>query len=543
MKFLTQNRKILAELLVVLVFFVFSRLPNLGHDNFNTDVWKWKSRTYDFSSGVFYLQPEKTLQKYHPGVPLMWTGTFAIKLFNGYYELVLGKTPPDNDIAAIFQMDFVQKLLVVFVMGISIMFIYYPLRRLFGLLYAAIFVLLLSLEPFYLALTRVYHLEGLMTTFMLAGFTWLVYGLNRDKEKRFLFVSALFSSLAILTKSSALSLLPLVGLVLFFDKYSSTKDIKKSILDSFRTFSWWLCAVVCMYIIFWPAMWVIPLDALNAIYRGIFTIGVERGHEQIFFGRMLEDPGLAFYPVVFILKSSPILLLGIVLGYFVLRKHPLTGAKKNLVLFALAFALINLIEISLSSKKLDRYMLPTIVFILFSCAAVFEQMLLHLRKHLITKFLAGSVLIWVFYLGYFINTDYFSYFNPVFGGLKVGQRILESKWLFGQQEISDYFVQMIKSGRYTPFTNEEEISTITEEHLNLVIAFPEKYYTQLWPFIREIGAWAVIEDLTPEAKLANYFVYPVWDDYSSLETRFKLKYFDSIKIRGVPSYNVYAVSR
>src|SRR3989344_6248672 len=77
--------------LLIIFLFVLSRWPDLGHDMFNTDVWKWKARTFDFGTGVFTLDLDKTVQKYHPGVTLMWTGTIAVKFFNFYKDLVLAK--------------------------------------------------------------------------------------------------------------------------------------------------------------------------------------------------------------------------------------------------------------------------------------------------------------------------------------------------------------------------------------------------------------------------------------------------------------------
>ena len=73
----------------------------------------------------------------------------------------------------------------------------------------------------------------------------------------------------------------------------------------------------------------------------------------------------------------------------------------------------------------------------------------------------------------------------------------------------------------------------------LTVGFKEKYYTQIWPFFREFGAWAVVKELTPFADKTKYFVYPVWFDEGVTENRFKLKYIDTISLRGAPLYNVY----
>jgi len=132
-----ENRKLL-ELkyeIIIAGMFVLSRMPSLGHDNFNTDVWKWKARIFDFGSGVFYLDFARTIQKYHPGVTLMWLGTLAVKIYNLCYRTFFGTNPPDNSLTTIFGLDFVQKLFVVIAIGICISCIFYVLRKLFGFSY------------------------------------------------------------------------------------------------------------------------------------------------------------------------------------------------------------------------------------------------------------------------------------------------------------------------------------------------------------------------------------------------------------------------
>ncbi len=49
----------------------------------------------------------------------------------------------------------------------------------------------------------------------------------------------------------------------------------------------------------------------------------------------------------------------------------------------------------------------------------------------------------------------------------------------------------------------------------------------------------MIKELKPFADKTKYFVYPVWDDDTMQESDLKLSYFDTIKVRGVPLYNIY----
>ncbi len=188
--------------ILLIISLVLLRLPALGHDNFNTDAWKWKTRIYDFGTGVFTLDFEKTSQKYHPGVTLMWVGAGAVKVFNLYNEVVLGSAPQDNDISTIFLLDFFQKLFIVVAIAISLAIGLYPLKKMFGSKYFAFAYLLVMLEPFFVALTRVVHLEGLLTTFMLSSAVWFYYWWSSDRVSKPAFAtSAIFASLAVLTKT------------------------------------------------------------------------------------------------------------------------------------------------------------------------------------------------------------------------------------------------------------------------------------------------------------------------------------------------------
>ena len=122
-------KKLKYEILIIFLFIII-HLPSLGHDSFNTDVWKWKARIYDFGSGVFTFDFAKTIQKYHPGVTLMWAGTAAVKVYNFYYDVVYQMPPPDNSVQTVFELNFVQKLFVFLHNGKRIIVNVIPLQRL-----------------------------------------------------------------------------------------------------------------------------------------------------------------------------------------------------------------------------------------------------------------------------------------------------------------------------------------------------------------------------------------------------------------------------
>jgi hypothetical protein len=95
---------------------------------------------------------------------------------------------------------------------------------------------------------------------------------------------------------------------------------------------------------------------------------------------------------------------------------------------------------------------------------------------------------------------------------------------------------------FEDFTDEDVFDhLINTAGLNnkMVVAFPEKYYIQIRPIIRKIGGWATIKDITAQAKVSDYIVYPVWEDENDLEVRFETEKVGSIQLRGVDLYNVY----
>ncbi|MFC1756107.1 ArnT family glycosyltransferase [Patescibacteria group bacterium] len=533
--------------IIIFLIFTLSRLPGLGHDMFNTDVWKWRSRTYDFSTGVFTLDFEKTIQKYHPGVSLMWIGSASIKLFNLYHEVAKGAPPADNLVETVFALHTVQKIMVVLVLGVLLGFILHPLRKMFGDKYAFIATFLIVVEPLYVALTRVIHLEGLMSTFMIASFVWFYYYLQERNYKK-LALSSFFGAAAFLTKTSSAFLIPFFGLVLLVNLFNTQRDSEENfgvnLKDSVKTYLLWLLPTIFFFVILWPAMLTNAKLALETLYRGVFTIGIERDHPQLYLGNWVNDPGPFYYLVVFVYRSSLWLVAGLIGFVAFIKKLKLDKKKKDFIIYALLFALFYIIELSIPTKKLDRYIMPAILSLVLVSSFFFE----YLYDILSEKFRYGkqafvvSTLLLSLGTLLYLHPYYLSYYSPLLGGLRNGIYDIEPKWMIGQREVVAYFEDKLEEGNLEAYTPEESldsnINTMEIEN-KLTIGFQEKYYTQIWPFIAEIGGRATIKDITIHAQNSNYFVYPVYDDDSSLEDRVDIKYEDTIKLRGVDLYNVY----
>lgn len=534
---------------LIFLFFVLVRIPNLGHDSFNTDVWRWKSRSYDFGSGIASGDFKRTLQMYHPGVTLMWLGSAGIQINNTYAGIKGQSLVADNDVNIIFQLDLIQKILVVSAQAVAVCFIFYALRNMFGFKYSLISIFILTLEPFYLGLSRMFHLEGLVSNFMLSSVIWLYYFFQDKKNNKRLVVSAVFAGFSFLTKTSSVFLIPFCGLTSFIFVFSGIKykNIKelfekgfwKKILSFCKIFFSWFGIAFAVFFIFWPALWVDFAGVFTTLYSGIKDVGVEGDHIHVYFGKLTENPGLSFYFVVLGFRSSIYLLLGFIGSLFIRKKIPLNYRK--FLDYLLIFVFFFFLQLTIPTKKLDRYILPMLVVMSLASSIfvvwLFEK--LKFKKMYIALFLFPIVL-----TVFFLHRDYLSYYNPMFGGIKTGVKVLEPKWLIGNDEIVKYF-QNIKKEKGFEDSYGDSFETLVYKGYGrrlqnvLTVGFKEKYYTQIWPYFREFGAWAVVKELTPFAEKTKYFVYPVWFDESSSEDRVNLKFQGTISLRGAPLYNVY----
>lgn len=520
------NFKSLSIFLVA--FYIAIRLPYLGFSNFNTDSFKWKTRIYDFGFGVFNLNLDQTVQKYHPGVTLLWIGTFSVKFFNFINENLLAQTISEGSIDFVFALNFYQIFFLVLAQAGLIFLLFYFLSQIYDPFKAFLTILILTLEPFFLSITTTLHLDGLLNLFIL-NFLVTFYLFLKNSSRLNLYFSSIFMGLALLTKTTALLFFPVVVLGIFA-KYLLVKDINwKDIFKNIFIFS---LTSFLIYFIVWPGMWSDPINTLNYVYKGV-TVGTE-DHSQIYFGSLVNDPGPFYYLIVTLLKGTiyifPALLL---VAYIQLNT---SYRKYTFEIFIFLSSILYLIEITIPSKKLDRYIFSFMILL----SLIIYSYIYDFSKKILFYFL-GINLFFVIYL----NFDYFSYYNPLVGGVRNSIQWIEPKWIFGQKEITSYFSNELKNNKFEELEGEILLSDIPEKNNYLIVAVPEKYYTQLYTYFKLINARLVINTLRPEAVKARYFIFPVWDDSSTSENfsqRYNLTMYDQIKVRGVSIFNIYKVN-
>ncbi len=484
-------------LLGLLAVALVVRLPNLG--KFLTpDEYLWIDRSRNFLAGLldpnFTCKSEVlhtgfeqaqglacTLRTGHPGVTTMWTGSLGILLrylADGRpgslldYTIGLSTNPLDA------QLIVPERLPSVLFLSLAIVLIAWLVGRTFddyriGLMAG----LLLALDPFHAALSRVIHHDALAATFMsCAVLTALLYWV-RCGSRRWLVASGVCSGLAFLSKSSALFLTPFMLLLalwpLLVQSTHSQPLSRRSLLRVLAEVGMWLAIVLVTFCVCWPAIWVVPLDAV----RTIFSVGMKyasEGHAKgnYFLGTISNDPGVFFYPFTWLLRSSPLIWTGLLalvwmaikrwtrvlwvrengagassvsVSNWMLRwlcRAGLVTTRVRLdhapVLWLLfIYVLLFTLFITFGEKKQDRYLLPVYpIFTAMAAVGLFRTAMWLARRvacrpaiaRAIFPVLLAIILIFQGFLIVVHHPYYFTYYNPLLGGIRGAQSMVTIGW-------------------------------------------------------------------------------------------------------------------
>jgi hypothetical protein len=460
------NRLAQPTLLPVLALFflgLFPRLLELGAF-LTPDEFHWVRRSRDFLAGVLQQDWAATLQTGHPGVTTMWTGSLGIL----YRYLARPPTAP-NDLLTFVQhvpSDPISvaylvpvRLPTVLLTSLSLVVVFLLARRLFGQRVALIASFLLALNPFYLGLSRVLHHDALATMFMtlslLPMIGYWVYGWRR----RWLLISGLMAGLAFLSKSSAIFLMPFFGIGSLADILIEWRRGKRTGWPAIRELVLravvWAVPAGLIYVLAWPSMWVQPLVTLSTV----FDFTAEQASEahvfgQYFLGHYAEDPGPLFYPVVWLLRSTPLTLLGLaMLLAWLARRHKslaiIDRRSVKAVYICLMYVLFFSLMMTLGAKKQDRYLLP--VFPVLDLVAGLGLVILWQtlgRRWPRVRFFAwspwnyGALLAGVIVVQAALTLPnhpyYLTYYNPLLGGVRTAQRLITVGWGEGLEQAAAY---------------------------------------------------------------------------------------------------------
>jgi hypothetical protein len=374
----------LAALTVVFVVALAARL--VAHDvAITADEDNWMRRAGGFTYGLLNGQLGRTYQNGHPGVTTMWVAMltlgpermvqYADRVHN---QRLVGRVPGFWTALVDARPGFalVTAALTTLIAGLA--------WRLYGPLIGALTGLIVGLEPFYLAISQLVHLDAILSGCMVASVLAALVRWTRGGGRGWLVASGVLAGLAILSKVPAVYLLACVPLIGVAVAVRTPADAVRPADPAARpgghdpaheiaTADWraivarlaldlliWGAAAVAAFVAFWPAIWVLgPFEVLGRIAEFTRETGGQP-HEQgtFFWGRQAADPGPYFYPVALAFRLAPLTLLGLVVLAALWRRLPIRDRAPSIALigYGLGFVLM----MTLGPKKLDRYVLPII---------------------------------------------------------------------------------------------------------------------------------------------------------------------------------------
>jgi hypothetical protein len=471
----------------------------LALDRFATpDEPKWLARSGNFYMALSQGNLAGTFTREHPGVTVTWIGTLGLLWrFPGYPQVAPGRLTDSRQIEPVIRgqglepVEMLEGGRIIIVAAISGLLVpaFWQFYRLVGLGPALAGFALLAFDPFHIGLTRLLHLDGLVSSLMLVSVLGFLAYLYRGRRFVDLLISAVAAGLGWLTKSPAFFLAPFLAFLGLIEigRVAVGRAVAKrglrvaGLLGIARPLAAWALLGWLVFFLFWPAMWVDPLGTLGRVFAEAEVYAAE-GHTTgtYFLGMAITgDPGKRFYPLAYLWRATPVGLLGLALAgitfvsavsvgikFSGLRReggsnispaetplHRQTGSAGlfsdrvafwsalALALFSILFALF----MTLGSKKFDRYLLPVFAPLdllaglgLWSGAGwLAGKAGVRLERNLLLGGLGLAVLLQA---GWAIKTFpyYLDYYNPLLGGSEKAPEVMMIGWGEGLDQAARY---------------------------------------------------------------------------------------------------------
>jgi len=467
------------EACIVLTLFTLALLPRVSNLNafITWDEPAWTYRSIKFLTALRRMDFGGTFLVGHPGVMTMWSGATGIAI-----QRLLGSgsaadfawlsglpTLDPRDTEALHKLaPFLPaaKLPVAVLHATCIVGIYLLARKLFDTKEALLAALLLALDPFHLALSRVLHIDALAANFMLLSVLSLLVHLRiqnrsegiakspllawiwRSRPSRsalYLLLSGGFAALAVLSKSYALFLAPFAGLLLATAYLIKERDLRQAIPLLLVSSTTWCLVAIFVFFLLWPAMWVDPLGTIRSVLDTAFGFAaIPGGTSDFFLGRHVADPGPWFYPIALAFRTTPLVLLGLAVALPLLFTGRKTQKRGNLAAI-LAYACLFTILLTLGAKKFDRYMLPVILALdIVAAWGMVELGELVRQRFRVSSFEFGVWgLLFLLQAGHTLSYHpyYLAYYNPLLGGTQRAVEVLPLGWGEGMDLAARYLNQ------------------------------------------------------------------------------------------------------
>ncbi len=377
--------------IILIALFVAAWLPRVAAlDAFVTiDERKWLARSANFYQAVSQGDLANTFQREHPGVTIMWAGTLGfLTQYPEYAAEAPGQVTWDREVLEPWLLENTShtpldllaagRWWMTLAIALTITSSFLPLRLLLGQRTAFFGTLYLAWTPFFVALSRQLHLDGMVAALSLLALlcfgAWL-YGDGQDQggqtqhPRRYLIASGLVMGLAWLTKTPAILLVPTGFLLILAEwwrrrTHADAQPPTQSLSQMALGYVVWGLIASAVFVLLWPAMWVDPLGTFGRMAAEMTSYVESHVNPNYFMGEITNDPGVFFYPVAWLFRTTPLTLIGLIAAGVTAwrRQSPYDRLNaRRLSLALLLYALIFTLTLTLTAKKFDRYLLPAFV--------------------------------------------------------------------------------------------------------------------------------------------------------------------------------------
>lgn len=308
------------KILVILALSIATLLPRLLNlDSFRApDEDRWMTNTSNFVDDLAHGRLTELLQLPHPGITTQWLGALTIRYDS--WEI--------------------RKLPLVLAQSTLVLISGYIFAHLWGATAGVILTLLLALNPQLVAHTRIYAMDSLLALFLSLSVGTLLLWLKTN-EKRHLIYSGVTGALAVLSKLPGIIIMPVAIVIIVYEAYTEKRHVLPAI-------GYWSLAFIITATIVLPSLAVTPKNVIGDFLEFFRSDDYTELHPA--------GPWYYFRTLVFF--STPLHIATLIILPVLWASKKMQRATKQQVIILLFFIALFTLQMSLGTKKGDRYLLP-----------------------------------------------------------------------------------------------------------------------------------------------------------------------------------------